>query len=163
MSDIAVTLKTLIDRKLSVATAESCTGGMIASSIVDFPGASECFNEGYVTYSNEAKMKNLGVKHATLLAHGAVSAETAREMALGVKSRAKADFGISSTGIAGPGGGSPQKPVGLVYIACAYGDNQVDVRELHLSGDRTQVRTMAATMAFDLLDECLHKSLSQAR
>ena len=105
--DVCDIVANLSAKKLTVATAESCTGGLIASTIVDVPGASDCFNEGYVTYSNEAKMKNLGVLDETLMAHGAVSTETATEMAKGVKKRAKADFGLASTGIAGPGGGSP--------------------------------------------------------
>lgn len=151
--DIVAKLSTL---NLTVATAESCTGGLIASTIVDVPGASDCFNEGYVTYSNEAKMKNLGVLDETLMAHGAVSVETATEMAKGVRKRANADFGIASTGIAGPGGGSPTKPVGLVYIACAYKDKCV-VKELHLSGDRTSVRSKAANEALLLLSQCLLK------
>lgn len=142
---------------LSVATAESCTGGLIASSIVDVPGASDCFNEGYVTYSNEAKMKNLGVKDSTLEKYGAVSRETATEMAKGVRRKANADFGMSSTGIAGPGGGSPTKPVGLVYIGCAYGNDQCKVIELHLQGNRSQVRNVAAKNAIELLGECLQK------
>ncbi|MBQ7147782.1 MAG: CinA family protein [Pseudobutyrivibrio sp.] len=146
----------LVSKGLSVATAESCTGGLIASSIVDVPGASDCFNEGYVTYSNEAKMKNLGVKDSTLIACGAVSYETASEMAKGVRKKAKADFGISSTGIAGPGGGSPKKPVGLVYVGCAYGQDQCKVLELHLKGDRTQVRQAAANEALKLFEECLN-------
>lgn len=138
----------------SVATAESCTGGLIASTIVDIPGASDCFNEGYITYSNEAKMKNLGVKDSTLQCYGAVSSQTASEMAKGVRRRADADFGLSSTGIAGPGGGSPTKPVGLVYIGCAYGQDKCKVVELHLKGDRTQVRNAAAKSAIELLGEC---------
>ena len=141
---------------LSVATAESCTGGLIASTIVDVPGASDCFNEGYVTYSNQAKMKNLGVLDETLMKYGAVSYETATQMAKGVKKRASADFGIASTGIAGPGGGSPTKPVGLVYIACAYKDKCV-VKELHLSGDRTSIRKQAANKALVLLSQCILK------
>ena len=128
-------LQRLIESGRTVATAESCTGGMIASSIVDVAGASDCFNEGYVTYSNEAKMKNLGVKDGTLMVHGAVSFETAIEMAQGVRKKAKADYGISSTGIAGPGGGSPTKPVGLVYIGCAFGDDDCIVKELRLKGN----------------------------
>lgn len=150
-------ISTLTAGGYSVATAESCTGGMIASTIVDVPGASDCFNEGYVTYSNEAKMKNLGVKDSTLMAHGAVSYETAMEMAKGVRKKAKADFGVSSTGIAGPGGGSPKKPVGLVYIGCAYGDDECIVKELHLKGDRTTVRTSATKEALELLEECINK------
>lgn len=157
--DISNILERLIANKLTVSTAESCTGGMIASSIVDFPGASNCFNEGYVTYSNEAKIKNLGVKDETLMACGAVSEKTAKEMAIGVKKKAKADFGLSSTGIAGPGGGSPKKPVGLVYIGCSYGESKVKVKELHLSGNRTEVRTQATNLVFQLLDECM-KELS---
>ncbi|WP_090417273.1 CinA family protein [Pseudobutyrivibrio sp. YE44] len=147
----------LIDGDYTVATAESCTGGMIASTIVDVPGASDCFNEGYITYSNEAKMKNLGVKDSTLMAHGAVSVETATEMAKGVRAKAKSDFGLSSTGIAGPGGGSPKKPVGLVYIACAYGDNKCVVKELHLKGNRTTVRENATKEALLLLEKCIYK------
>ena len=150
-------ISTLTAGGYSVATAESCTGGMIASTIVDVPGASDCFNEGYVTYSNEAKMKNLGVKDSTLMAHGAVSYETAMEMAKGVRKKAKADFGVSSTGIAGPGGGSPKKPVGLVYIGCAYGDDECIVKELRLKGDRTTVRTSATKEALELLEECINK------
>ena len=154
--EVADIVAKLTELKLSVATAESCTGGLIASTIVDIPGASDCFNEGYVTYSNEAKMKNLGVHDETLVAYGAVSEQTATEMAKGVKKRAKADFGLSSTGIAGPGGGSPKKPVGLVYIGCAYGD-KCTVKELHLSGDRTAVRHQASAEALQLLAQCLDK------
>lgn len=155
--DVSALVEKLAANKLTVSTAESCTGGLIASSIVDIAGASDCFNEGYITYSNEAKMKNLGVKDATLTAHGAVSPETATEMAKGVKKKANSDFGISSTGIAGPGGGSPKKPVGLVYIACAYQDNKCVVKELRLKGDRSEVRHQAAIEALKLLDECIDK------
>lgn len=153
--DVTSIIDKLVSNKWTVSTAESCTGGMIASTIVDVPGASDCFNEGYVTYSNEAKMKNLKVKDETLMAHGAVSEETAKEMAIGVRNRAKSDFGISSTGIAGPGGGSPTKPVGLVYIGCAFGDGQCKVKELHLSGTRTEVRMSAVEEALKLLEECI--------
>ncbi len=154
ISDIIAKLSNL---KLTVATAESCTGGLIASRIIDIPGASDCFNEGYITYSNEAKMKNLGVKDETLMAFGAVSPQTAAEMANGVKKHADSDFGLSSTGIAGPGGGSPKKPVGLVYIGCAYGKDNIKVKELHLSGNRTEVRNKAADEAIKLLSECIEK------
>ncbi|WP_036949175.1 CinA family protein [Pseudobutyrivibrio ruminis] len=155
--DVAALINKLVDMHVSVATAESCTGGLIASSIVDIPGASDCFNEGYVTYSNEAKMKNLGVSADTLREFGAVSSQTAAEMASGVRKAANADFGISSTGIAGPGGGTKEKPVGLVYIGCAYGDNKCVTKKLQLDGDRTQVRNAAAKEALKLLDECLNK------
>lgn len=155
--DISTLVERLTELNLTVATAESCTGGLIASNIVDVPGASYCFNEGYVTYSNEAKMKNLGVKDSTLSAYGAVSSQTATEMAMGVRKRASSNFGVSSTGIAGPGGGSPSKPVGLVYVACAYGGNKCKVLELHLHGDRTQIRNLAANRAIELLADCLQE------
>lgn len=147
----------LCEKHFTVATAESCTGGLIASSIVDISGASACFNEGYVTYSNEAKMKNLGVSNETLNSHGAVSSQTATEMALGVRSKADSTFGLSSTGIAGPTGGTATKPVGLVYIGCAYGDDKCLVKELHLKGTRGEVRAAAAAEALKLLSECINK------
>ena len=153
--DIATLISKLSQANLTVATAESCTGGLIASSIVDVAGASDCFNEGYITYSNEAKMKNLGVNAKTLEAYGAVSEQTAAEMAKGVRRVASADFGLSSTGIAGPGGGSPSKPVGLVYLACAYDDDKCQIVKLNLSGDRSQVRQAAAKEAIKLLTNCL--------
>lgn len=152
--DASVIVDRLASMNMTVATAESCTGGLIASSIVDIAGASDCFNEGYITYSNEAKMRNLSVKESTLMQYGAVSTQTAKEMAMGVRKKAHADFGIASTGIAGPGGGSPEKPVGLVYIACAYGD-KCQVRQLNLSGDRSQVRHQAADEALQLLSDCM--------
>ncbi|WP_405375206.1 CinA family protein [Pseudobutyrivibrio sp.] len=152
--DASVIVDRLASMKMTVATAESCTGGLIASSIVDIAGASDCFNEGYITYSNEAKMRNLSVKESTLMQYGAVSTLTAKEMAMGVRKKAHADFGIASTGIAGPGGGSPEKPVGLVYIACAY-DDKCQVRQLNLSGDRSQVRHQAADEALQLLSDCM--------
>ena len=143
----------------TVAVAESCTGGMICSMLVEQVGASACFAEGYVTYSNEAKEKNLGVSHEVLEACGAVSEQTARQMAEGVRRRGEADYGVGTTGIAGPDGGSAEKPVGLVYIACAHaGGTQV---ERHVfSGDRTRVRTQAAERALALLEECMAKEQS---
>ena len=143
----------------TVAVAESCTGGMICSMLVEQVGASACFAEGYVTYSNEAKEKNLGVSHEVLEACGAVSEQTARQMAEGVRRRGEADYGVATTGIAGPDGGTAEKPVGLVYIACAHaGGTQV---ERHVfSGDRTRVRTRAAERALALLEECMAKEQS---
>lgn len=155
--DISDIVSRLSEKGFTVATAESCTGGLIASTIVDVPGASDCFNEGYVTYSNEAKMKNLGVRDNTLMMHGAVSPQTVIEMAKGVRKRAGSDFGISSSGIAGPGGGSPKKPVGLVYVGCAFGYDECKVLELHLKGNRTEVRKAATEKALELLSDCLHE------
>lgn len=146
---------TKLNRKsFTVATAESCTGGMIASSLVDIAGVSACFMEGYVTYSNEAKEKNLGVSHHTLETFGAVSQETASEMSVGVRKRSGATFGIATTGIAGPDGGTKEKPVGLVYISCAT--PQGVFTEHHIfSGSRTQIRIQATKAAFALLERCM--------
>ena len=119
-----VVCKKLIDKGLTLSCAESCTGGMFASSIVDIAGASECFDRGLVTYSNEAKVQELGVKEETLEKYGAVSEETALEMAEGLKSVSGSDVCVSVTGIAGPGGGTKEKPVGLVYIGLICGDKK---------------------------------------
>ena len=138
----------LIDNNLTVATAESCTAGMIAAAIGDLPGVSEIFCEGYVTYSNEAKEKLLGVPHEILEKHGAVSPETASFMAEGVCRKTGARIGISATGIAGPGGGTKNKPVGLVYIGVCI-DGKTTVRQCNLKGSRTRVRFMTVLNAFD--------------
>ncbi|MBQ7976658.1 MAG: nicotinamide-nucleotide amidohydrolase family protein [Clostridia bacterium] len=151
---IEKTINYLIENKISIATAESCTGGLIAKTVTDFPGVSGIFAEGYVTYSNEAKMKNLGVKKDTLDAYGAVSEQTAREMAEGVRRVSGADVGVSSTGIAGPDGGTPAKPVGLVYIACST-EHGCTVRELHLSGCRDDVRKKTVTEVFTLISDSI--------
>jgi len=140
----------LIEKKYTVATAESCTGGMIASTLINYPGISEVFLEGAVTYSNEAKHKRLGVKNETLDAYGAVSEETAQEMAIGVTKMAQSNVGIVTTGIAGPGGGTEEKPVGLVYIGvCVNGD--VNVEKHIFEGDRMQVRKSATFTALSML------------
>ena len=112
----------LQEKKVTLATAESCTGGMLASRIIDVPGVSEVFKAGFVTYANEAKQNLIGVKEDTLAQFGAVSEQTAREMVLGAIKAAKADMAVATTGIAGPGGGTKEKPVGLVYIACGSAD-----------------------------------------
>lgn len=129
----------LLKKNLTVATVESCTGGLIAATLVNCGGVSSCFKEGVVTYSNAAKMKYVGVKQSTLARVGAVSEETAREMAEGIKQVAGADIGLSSTGIAGPGGGTPDKPVGLVYIGVAMPE-ETEVFKLQLHGTRQENR-----------------------
>lgn len=106
----------LIEKKLTIATAESCTGGLLSGRLINYPGISEVFMEGAVTYSNEAKMNRLGVKKETLESYGAVSSETAAEMAKGIAKTAGTNIGVSTTGVAGPGGGTKEKPVGLVYV-----------------------------------------------
>ncbi|MCH7806739.1 MAG: nicotinamide-nucleotide amidohydrolase family protein [Proteobacteria bacterium] len=107
------------EKKIIAATAESCTGGLVAAAITEIPGASECLKGGFVSYSDDMKTRMLGVSVQTLEAAGAVSEEVAREMAKGALKAASADFGVAITGIAGPGGGSPEKPVGLVHFASA--------------------------------------------
>ena len=140
----------LTARKETVSVAESLTGGMLASRLVDVPGASAVLGESYVTYANEAKERLLGVSGETLRAHGAVSEQCAREMAEGCRRASGADWALATTGIAGPDGGTPEKPVGTVYIACA-GRQGVVVKALKLRGDRTRVRSMTCLYAMDLL------------
>jgi len=139
----------LVDKKLTIATAESCTGGMVAAKLVNYPGISACLNEAHATYANEAKVKYCGVNQATLDAHGAVSGQTAREMAEGLRARSGADIALATTGIAGPGGGTKEKPVGLVYVACAS-KHGTEVVKLQLSGSRGRVRELSALRALDL-------------
>lgn len=132
----------LLRNGLTVAVAESCTGGMIAARLTSVPGISESFLEGHVTYSNEAKARVLGVSAASLAQHGAVSEVVAREMALGLQVRSGADLCLSVTGIAGPGGGTIEKPVGLVYLCLATG-HDAQVRAFRFTGDRHRIRTLS--------------------
>ena len=145
-----VVSKMLVENNITIATAESCTGGMLAAKLIDYPGISSVFLEGAVTYTNEAKMKRLGVEEETLNIHTAVSEETAKEMAYGVARVSGADIGLSTTGIAGPGGGSEEKPVGLVYVGvCIKGETKV--KKLNLSGNRQQIREKATKSLLDFL------------
>lgn len=146
----------LTKKQYKITTAESCTGGLVAATIVNVSGASEVFQAGFVTYANEAKEKELGVKSETLQTYGAVSEKTAKEMAIGCAAHAKAQVGVSTTGIAGPGGGTAEKPVGLVYIGCAVRSN-VYVEKNVFSGDRQQVRRQAADRAIGFALECIKK------
>ena len=134
----------------TLAVAESCTGGMISASLVDNPGASDSFMEGIVTYSNESKIKRLGVKEETLNKYGAVSEETAKEMAMGARKTLGCDYAIATTGIAGPGGGTEKKPVGLVWIGFAD-ENGAEAYEFHLGTRRDRIRSMACLNALDIL------------
>ena len=135
-----------------VATAESCTGGMIAAAITDIAGSSAVLDRGFVTYSNEAKREMIGVSAATLDAHGAVSKQTAIEMAEGALQRSRASYAVSVTGIAGPDGGSAEKPVGLVHMAMARKVGATEHRELRLHGlDRAAVRQATVTEALTIL------------
>ena len=141
--------KILIDKKVTIAVAESCTGGLVAAKLIEYPGISEVLLEGAVTYSNEAKKRRLGVKDETLSAYGAVSAETAAEMAKGIAMTSGADIGVSTTGVAGPGP-SEGKPEGLVYVGVYMGGKSY-VKELHLAGKRNVIRERAAYSALDFL------------
>lgn len=140
----------LTSRKMKMATAESCTGGMIAQKITSVSGASSCFDCGVVTYSNEQKQKILGVSTETLKSYGAVSEETALEMCKGVREISGADFGISVTGIAGPTGGTAEKPVGLVYIGIC-GENIHKAFKFNFAGDRDVVRKRTSLQALDMV------------
>ena len=138
----------LVNRNLTISTAESCTGGMVAASLISYAGISSVFMEGAVTYSNEAKINRLGVKKETLDKYGAVSSEVAAEMAQGIAKTAGTNIGLSTTGIAGPGGGSAEKPVGLVYVGL-YMNGEVKTKMLQLSGDRQEIRENATTQLLD--------------
>jgi len=149
------TMEQVVGLKLAVggytlAVAESCTGGLLAQRLTDVPGSSKYFIEGVVAYANEAKTRELGVEPMLLMEHGAVSAPVAEAMAEGIRRKAETDFGLSVTGIAGPGGGSEDKPVGLVYIALAA-EAGTEHRKLTLPGDRQLIRWRASQAALDLL------------
>ncbi len=149
------TMEEVVGLKLSVggytvSVAESCTGGLIAQRLTEVPGSSKYFIEGVVAYANDAKTRTLGVEPMLLLEHGAVSAQVAEAMAEGIRKKAGTDFGLSVTGIAGPGGGTEEKPVGLVYIALAD-EVKTEHRKLQLPGDRHLIRWRASQAALDLL------------
>lgn len=145
-----VVIKLLEEKNYTITTAESCTGGLLAGRLVNVPGVSEQLKEGFITYSNEAKTKYLGVNEDTLATYGAVSEQTVKEMVLGAAKAADSDTAIAITGIAGPEGGTQEKPVGLVYIACLV-KNQVTVKELRLKGNRLKIRDQSVIAALDLL------------
>ena len=149
-----VVAELLLAKKITIAVAESCTGGMIASRLIDFPGISEVLVEGCVTYSNDAKMRRLGVKEETLSQYGAVSPQTAKEMAEGIAKTSGAEIGVATTGIAGPGGGTEEKPVGLVYIGICY-QGKTEVFEHRFVGKRERIRERATYTALDALRKVL--------
>lgn len=152
-------LQACTDRKIMLATAESCTGGMIASMLTDIEGCSAIFDRGFVTYSNESKIEMLGVSNDTLKAHGAVSRETALEMAAGALGRSRAGIAISVTGLAGPGGGSPEKPIGLVWFGLAR-DGAEPFAEKHVFDDRGRdhIRKETTKNALRMIKEALQAS-----
>ncbi|MCX6908234.1 MAG: competence/damage-inducible protein A [Verrucomicrobia bacterium] len=152
-----VVVRELIRRKRTLATAESCTGGLLASRVTNVSGSSKVFLEGVVCYSNEAKVRDAGVKQATLKKHGAVSRHVARELAEGIRQRAGASFGIGITGIAGPTGGTRAKPIGLVFIALA-GPRETEVRRAIYQYDRETFKFVVTQTALDMLRRVLRVS-----
>ena len=146
----------LANRRLWLATAESCTGGWIAEAVTAVAGSSGWFDRGFVTYSNDAKADMLGVRATTLETHGAVSEATVSEMAAGALDRSRADLAVAVSGVAGPGGGSPAKPVGTVCLAWARRDGPTGVVTVHLDGDRAAVRRQTVILALQgVLEHCV--------
>ena len=142
--------ESLLHQKQKIAVAESCTGGWVAQCLTAIAGSSTWFERGFVAYSNEAKQEMLGVSTATLQRHGAVSAETARDMASGAVNRLQCDVAVSTPGIAGPTGGSATKPVGTVYLGLCY-QGEVSDHLFHFSGSRRQIQEKTAHAALDLV------------
>ncbi len=158
-TDVEVTLEKavadmLLARGMTMTAAESCTGGLLAARMINVPGVSAVFKAGFVTYANEAKHKLIGVREETLSQFGAVSRETAEEMAAGAANAAEAEVAVAITGIAGPDGGTKEKPVGLVYIGC-YVKGRVWIKEYHFSGSRAKIRESVTAAALVQLRECL--------
>ena len=144
----------LREHQLKITTAESCTGGLIAATLVNVAGASYVLDEGYITYSNEAKRRLLGVEEEALKEYGAVSRQVAEQMAEGAARAAGADAALAATGIAGPDGGTKEKPVGLVYIGC-YLKGRTVVTKNYFTGSRSEVRRQTVEAAFKLLLDCM--------
>jgi nicotinamide-nucleotide amidase len=151
-------LEELKSRNLSLGVAESCTGGGLGNRITNIPGSSEVFLGGVIAYSNELKMKLLGVKESTLIKHGAVSKETAKEMAHGVRELTGADISVAITGIAGPGGAAPKKPVGLVFMHLTTADTDMGIYQI-FPGDRKMVKTRTINYSLNLIKEYLKRKV----
>jgi nicotinamide-nucleotide amidase len=156
-ASVRVAAKRVLDlcraRGFLVATAESCTGGLVAAALTEIAGSSDVVDRGFVTYSNEAKQAMLGVPAATLRRHGAVSAQTAKAMAAGALKHSRADITVSITGIAGPGGGTKQKPVGLVHFAAAKrGGRRIARKKLFGAVGRSRVRQLSVMQALEMLE-----------
>lgn len=164
-TDDTVTLeKSVVDlllaNHLTVCTVESCTGGLLAARLINVPGVSEVFKAGYITYSNKAKRRLLGVKKNLLIKHGAVSEQVAKEMARGAALVSKADVTVSVTGIAGPDGGTEEKPVGLVYMGCSV-CGRLTVKKCQFSGNRAKIRENTVAVALSLMRECILQYYSE--
>ena len=155
LAEAATLLAACRARGWMLATAESCTGGLIAAALTAIPGASDVVDRGFVTYSNDAKMELLGVPEAMLAAHGAVSEAVVRAMAEGALARSRATISVSVTGLAGPGGGSAEKPVGLVWFGLAQRGRDLRSERVVFAGDRSTVRSAAVGHAFGMIRERL--------
>ena len=151
-------IKTAQDAKWIISTVESCTGGMIFAGLTDIAGASAALDRGFITYSNQAKQEMVGVCAETLEAHGAVSQQCAAAMAVGGITHSTADISLSVTGVAGPGGGTPDKPVGLVWMSIATKDGVQISKRFDFSGDRQAVRSQAVEAGLTLILEALPKN-----
>ena len=152
----------LLARGESVSTAESCTGGLIASALTEVSGSSAWFGYGVVTYSNDAKQRLLGVQSAALQEHGAVSEAVVRQMVAGACRLSGADWAVAVSGVAGPSGGTPEKPVGMVWFALQGPDGRAEAFVRHFSGDRYQVRQQTVTTALQALLDRLTSDVAQA-
>lgn len=150
----------LVANKLTACTVESCTGGMLSARLINVPGVSEVFKSGYVTYSNKSKRRLLGIKKNILMKHGAVSEQIAKEMAKTAAALARTDVSVSTTGIAGPDGGTPEKPVGLVYIGCNV-CGRITVKECHFHGSREKIRESTVAAALSLMRESILQYYSE--
>lgn len=150
----------LSEKRWKITTAESCTGGMIASTLINVPGISDFYEEGYITYANKAKSKLLSVDSGVLEKEGAVSREVAAMMAEGAAKEAEAEVAVAVTGIAGPGGGTKEKPVGLVYIGC-YVCGKICVTENHFEGSRLEIRKKTTKKALEQLLACMKNNKKQ--
>lgn len=149
----------LKEKGLTITTAESCTGGLIANRITNISGSSEYFTTGFIPYSNNAKESLLGVRHHSLKEHGAVSSVVAEEMARGARIASGSDVAVAVTGIAGPTGGTPEKPVGTVFIAVNIGDNTI-VHKKYFSGSRIDIKNLTSDAAIDMVIACLEGKLT---
>jgi nicotinamide-nucleotide amidase len=150
MKEAGALIREFAGKGLRIATAESCTGGLIAASLTDIPGSSDVFERGFVTYSNESKTELLGIPASLIAEHGAVSEQVARAMSAGALAHSPADVAIAVTGIAGPGGGTAEKPVGLVYVAAAQRGGGQSVQRHLFDGGRESVRLSAVRAALAL-------------
>lgn len=150
--------KMLLRNNLTISTAESCTGGMVASKLISYPGISKIFKEGFVTYTEDSKVKRLGVKRDTLDKYTVVSSQVVQEMARGVSEAAVTDIGIGTTGIAGPAGGTDEQPVGLVYIGVYY-KGETYSKRLLLEGDRQKIRKDATNKVLELVEQVIEDKI----